>query len=191
MINSITSITQVPTATHVEDRKKLQDKRTTIEMEKQEGYEPKGEEQLKKVTYDKPKGTVDTKTIAALKRESEKAHEQLKELVEQLLKRQGYTWDKIIQGDFDDIKVDDIAVEEAKALIAEDGPLGAEKTSDRIVDFAIAISGGDKTKLEELKAAIDKGFKEAEEMLGGLPEVSKRTYDLVMEKLDKWYQENE
>ena len=34
--------------------------------------------------------------------------------------------------------------------IAEDGYWGVEKTSDRILDFAKALSGGDKDKADEL-----------------------------------------
>lgn len=75
-------------------------------------------------------------------------------------------------------------------MIAEDGPLGVETTSGKIVDFAKALSGGDKGKLEELKGAIEKGFNEAKRILGGtLPEISQKTYDSIMDKLSAW--ENE
>ena len=41
-------------------------------------------------------------------------------------------------------------------------------------------------KLEEMKAAFEKGFKEAEKTWGGeLPEICQRTYDKVFEKFDK------
>jgi hypothetical protein len=40
-----------------------------------------------------------------------------------------------------------------------------------------------------LKRAITEGFNQVKDMLGGLPEVSGRTYDLVMEKLDAWGEE--
>ncbi|QGU00421.1 hypothetical protein SYNTR_1827 [Candidatus Syntrophocurvum alkaliphilum] len=74
-------------------------------------------------------------------------------------------------------------------MIKEGGKLSAEKVSDRIVDFAKAISGGDKDKIELLKDAIKQGFEAASAALGGLPEVSEQTYDLVMQKLDAWMEE--
>lgn len=191
MITSVDSVVKAPPAKQAGEKVQRYDKKAPTDAEKEKNQKTLEQGDIKKVTYDKPKAARDEKTIAALKKESEKAYRQLRELVEQLLKRQGYNWSKIAEGDLEGIEIDQIAIDEAKALIAEDGPLGAEKTSERIFQFAVAISGGDKTKLEELKKAIDQGFKEVEGMLGGLPEVSQRTYELVMEKLDRWYQENE
>jgi hypothetical protein len=75
--------------------------------------------------------------------------------------------------------------EEAQDLISEDGYFGVEKTSQRIVDFAINAFGGDPEKLQQMKDAIDQGFTEAQEAFGGaLPEISQHTYDAIMEKLD-------
>ncbi|SES95522.1 hypothetical protein SAMN05660297_00996 [Natronincola peptidivorans] len=187
MIKSVNGIQQAPMTQQVHRKEKGKEKKTPANKEVQVEAAA-NDQQVKKVTYDKPKEASHEKTIAALKKESEKAYQQLRQLVEQLLKRQGYSWDKIKEKDFDELQIDSQAIEEAEALIAEDGLLGAEKTSERIVQFAIAISGGDKSKLEELKAAIDKGFKEVENMLGGLPEVSQKTYQLVMEKLEQWYE---
>lgn len=75
--------------------------------------------------------------------------------------------------------------EEAQQLISEDGYLGVEQTSDRIVDFAISAFGNDPSKLEEMRAAIEDGFQQAADAFGGsLPEISHQTYEAVMEKLD-------
>ena len=75
--------------------------------------------------------------------------------------------------------------EEAQELIAEDGYFGVEKTSQRIVNFAINGFGNDPAKLQEMKDAIDQGFLEAQEAFGGaLPEISQQTYDAIMKKLD-------
>ncbi len=87
----------------------------------------------------------------------------------------------------EEIEVDEKAVTEANELISEGGKFSPEAVSDRIVNFAKAISGGDTDKYELLKDAIEKGFNEAKELLGGsLPDISNKTYDLVMEKLDNW-----
>lgn len=131
----------------------------------------------------------DKATIDKLKAESKRTYEGLIRLIEDLLSRQGKTIKLIDPTEV--IEVDEQARLEAQQMIAEDGPLGVEAVSQRIVDFAIAISGGDKSKLDSLKAAIDEGFKKAEEILGGLPEISRQTYDLIMEKLDKWVKSNE
>lgn len=143
----------------------------------------KSEAVASKATYDKPK--VDHATIQRLKQESDRAYNSLKQIVAQLLERQGLTF-----RDWAMVEVDETARLEAKVLISEGGELSPEKVSDRIVDFAKALSGGDKEKLETLKDAIEKGFEAAAKALGGeLPEISQRTYELVMEKLDNWAQE--
>lgn len=151
-------------------------------------YIPSKEEKV--ITYKKPTTKVDTATIDRLKMESERAHEQLRNLVRQMLERQGVTLKDVKSGKVE-FKVDNQARLEAQAAIDEGGPLSAENVSNRIVDFAKAISGGDKSKFELLKNAIGEGFNAAKKALGGsLPEVSQKTYDLVMEKLDNWRNED-
>lgn len=121
--------------------------------------------------------------------ESDKAHSQLKELVRQLLENQGMTFRDLVGGD-KTVPVDEATRVKAQEMIGEGGFLSAESVSDRIVDFAKAISGGDKGKLETLRSAIDKGFAEAKKIFGGqLPEISAKTYDLIQEKLDAWQKE--
>lgn len=135
-----------------------------------------------------PKGHIyDKATIEQLKKDSERAYATLRQIVNDLLRRQGKSLD-ILQND-DVVEVDETARLEAKELIGANGPLGIEATSDRIVNFAKAISGGDRSKLNALRGAIDKGFKEAEKILGGLPEISQKTYERIMEKLDTWEEE--
>ena len=69
--------------------------------------------------------------------------------------------------------------------IAEDGYWGVSQTSQRILDFATALTGGDPDKIEEMRAAFQKGFKQAEKTWGGqLPDISQRTYDAVMKGFD-------
>jgi hypothetical protein len=76
--------------------------------------------------------------------------------------------------------------DEAQKLIADDGYWGVEQTSSRIADFAIAQIGDDPSKIDKVKAAIMQGFNEAKEAFGGkLPEISQKTIDAVMSKLDK------
>ena len=78
-------------------------------------------------------------------------------------------------------------IEQAKQDVADGGYWSAEKTSERLVEFAKAISGGDVKQKDALVAAIKEGFKQAEDLWGGkLPQISQDTYRLAMEKLDNW-----
>lgn len=139
-------------------------------------------EEKKKATYAKP----DRATIQRLKEESNQAYHQLREMVRQLLERQGLTFRDLATFE-GDIPIDEKTRLAAQAAIDEGGPMSPESVSDRIVDFAKAISGGDKSKLETLRGAIEKGFKAAAEAFGGkLPEISHKTYAMIMEKLDAW-----
>ncbi len=135
-------------------------------------------------TYSKP----DTEAIARLRAESEKAYSALRQLVEQMLERQGMTFLGLKGGEY--VEIDEATQVEAAALIAESGELSAEKVSDRIVDFAKALSGGDTGKIGILRGAIEAGFKAASDAFGGLlPEISQRTYDMITQKLDAWMKE--
>lgn len=82
--------------------------------------------------------------------------------------------------------------EEAQELISEDGYFGVEKTSQRIVDFAINAFGNDPEKLQQMKDAIDQGFLDAQKAFGGaLPEISQQTYEAIMQKLDAFAAQSE
>ena len=148
-------------------------------------YTP-GNSNIEKTTYDKPATKIDQEALAEVKKAADEANSRLKALVKELLARQGMTFKEAINSP-EDIEIDERAVAEANELISEGGKFSPEVVSDRIVNFAKAISGGDTDKYELLKDAIEKGFNEAKELLGGsLPEISNKTYDLVMEKLDNW-----
>jgi len=84
-----------------------------------------------------------------------------------------------------EINLGTLTAEDATELISEDGYFGVEKTSQRIVDFAINAFGADPAKLTQMKDAIEKGFQDAADAFGGmLPEISHQTYAAVIEKLD-------
>lgn len=115
---------------------------------------------------------------------------QLEDIVHKLIAGQGDAygkanniWQFLASGNF---TVDPATKAQAQADIAEDGYWGVNATSDRIVDFAVALAGDDPEKLEEMRAAFQKGFDQAAKTWGGeLPDISQRTYDAVMEKFDK------
>ena len=83
--------------------------------------------------------------------------------------------------------VDQAELLAAQQAIGEDGEWGAEKTAQRILDFAKALCGGDPSKIELLRDAVQKGFSQAEKLWGGqLPDVCGHTYDRVMQLFDEW-----
>ncbi|MBQ4099980.1 MAG: hypothetical protein IJC83_00375 [Oscillospiraceae bacterium] len=88
------------------------------------------------------------------------------------------------------IEIDFKTRETAKASIAEGGEYSVDAVAGRIIDFAKALSGGDKSKIETLKNAFIEGFEQARDAFGGeLPEISQQTYDEVMNRFDAWEQE--
>ena len=109
----------------------------------------------------------------------------LREMIAEILEEQ-FTTTRIAS---DDTSIDfrNLTPSEAKELISDEGYLGVEQTSDRIVQFALSLTGNDQDSLEEIKASINKGFEMAANALGGaLPDISMKTYDAVMDKLDTW-----
>lgn len=97
-------------------------------------------------------------------------------------------WRHLASGNF---TVTEAAKEDAQKAISEDGYWGVEKTSDRILEMAKALTGGDPDKIEQMRSAFEKGFKEATKTWGqDLPEISSKTYDAVMDKFDKWAEES-
>lgn len=141
-----------------------------------------------KVTYSASdaKKLSDTE-IAQLKAQADRSTEILKSLVEKLILKQGSTAN-LTQSLLNITNPSD--TQDAADSIAEDGEYGIEAISDRLVDFAKAISGSDKSKLSELKDAIDEGFSQATKAWGGeLPGICRQTYDRTMEKLNAWSEE--
>lgn len=114
----------------------------------------------------------------------------LQGLVANLLKEQGI--DTMVMAGDTEIDITALTPEEARELIADDGYFGVEQTSDRIFQFAVGIAGGDPSRLDAVKEGVEQGFQEALNAFGGqLPDISYKTYDAVMEKLDQWAAESE
>jgi hypothetical protein len=114
----------------------------------------------------------------------------LRGLVINILKEQGIALNistGTAETEIKDINLEELTQEEAAELIADDGYFGVEQTSDRIVDFAIGIAGGDPARIDAIMAGVEQGFNEALEVFGGsLPDISYSTYDAVIEKLNAW-----
>lgn len=129
--------------------------------------------------------------VAQMQADAETNKAQLLNIVKNEITRQGQAigesdniWHILASGDFEATPE---AIAQAKKDVAEDGYWGVEQTSDRIVEFAKALSGNDPSKAEELLDAFKKGFREATQAWGReLPDISKRTYEAVEAKFDAW-----
>ena len=127
--------------------------------------------------------------VSMLKSDLEDRQNQLKDIVSQMMSKQGVAigkaddiWSFLASGDF---TIDEAAKKKAQEEISEDGYWGVKQTSQRILDFANALTGGDPDQIENMRSAFEKGFKEATKAWGKeLPDISKQTYDAVMKGFD-------
>jgi hypothetical protein len=72
-------------------------------------------------------------------------------------------------------------------MVDEGGYFSAEETAARILDFAVAITGGDPGLVDLMRDAVNAGFRQAERRFGGeLPEISHQTLQAVMDGFDEW-----
>lgn len=79
----------------------------------------------------------------------------------------------------------------AAASLQEGGEWSVDAVATRLMDMAKALSGGDPSKIEELRTAVQKGFKAAGMDLGGkLPGICNDTYNEVMRRFDDWKKES-
>ena len=133
--------------------------------------------------------------VEKLKADADARTAQLRSLVEKMFLQQGQKitdsdsmWKFLASGDF---TVDKETAEAAKEAISEDGYWGVKQTSQRIFDMAVALSGGDSEKMDDMLEAFQKGFKQATKTWGKeLPDISQKTYAAVMEKFENYKKEN-
>lgn len=133
--------------------------------------------------------------VKQLKADQAARKEQFTSLVMDMIGKQGSTfaiaqddedsiWKFIASGDY---TVDEAAKAEAQEAISEDGYWGVEQTSQRIFDFALALTGGDEDKMDDMLDAFEKGFKEATKSWGSeLPDISQKTKEAVYAKFEEF-----
>lgn len=117
--------------------------------------------------------------------------ESFRRLVEGLLNDQaertglaGIDWSRFRNSE---LEVDDATRTAAQEAIGEGGPFSVEAVATRLLDFAVAVSGGDPSRIAVLRRAVERGFEAAERQWGGeLPEISQNTLEAVMEGFDQW-----
>jgi hypothetical protein len=86
-----------------------------------------------------------------------------------------------------DIEISPELRAEATEMIEEGGYFSVEETAARMLDFAVALTGGDPAQIEVMRDAVQRGFDQAERMFGGeLPEISHQTLEAVMNGFDEW-----
>ncbi len=129
--------------------------------------------------------------VEKLKADSQRQADSLKTLVEKMFLKQGQKfntaddmWKALANGN---LTVDPATAAQAKEDISENGYWGVEQTSQRIFDFAQALSGGDEDKMNQMLDAFKKGFQQATKSWGKeLPDISQRTYDAVLKKFEDY-----
>lgn len=146
-----------------------------------------GNQPAEALTYSKPRAVPDS--LAAMLQESNQKVEDFLNMLRPLLEQQGLTAAKVIKGE-QQLTVDQGTIDAAKAAIDEDGEMGVRKVSERILSFAKFAMGDDPAQLQKIRDAVELGFAQAKEMLGGvLPEISQKTYDTIMAEFDRWAKE--
>ncbi len=160
----------------------------------------KAEDSAKKTSFGEEAAAVyeaseDTKTertnlIEQMRADAQARTDQFRELVIQMFAKQGKVsnageiWKMLASGDF---SVDQATSQNAAKEISEDGYWGVKQTSERIFDFARALSGDDPEKMDDMLEAFKEGYDEATKAWGkDLPEISKQTYDAVLEKFEQF-----
>ena len=199
-VNGVTEVTNNIATTYtstinapVEDKKK--DSEVKVKSEAAAVYE-KSEDSSSKTSQTTGRETDRTKIIQQLKADDALRQQQLLDIVHKMMGKQAKTygiantdneddsiWKFLAKGDF---TVDAATKAQAQADISEDGYWGVNQTSERILDFAKALAGDNPDKLEQMRSAFEKGYKQAEKTWGGeLPEISKNTFDAVMKGFDE------
>ncbi len=152
-----------------------------------------------KSAYVSGQSAIDTHRIKSLKHQFQARNDVFQQMVVKLFRNMGMAVDSSLYDIADadeyanlkekiaELDVDDETRAQAQELIGDDGYYSAGDTSSRILDFAKALSGGDVSKMEVLREAVEKGFEQAESAWGGsLPDICRSTYDMLMRGFEDW-----
>ena len=130
--------------------------------------------------------------IAKLKKDQE-SRTSMQNLVQKLLNKQGSVFDLAngtnLAATFREAaaNADPDTIKAAQEAISDDGYWGIKQTSDRMVSMAIALTGGDTDKADEMISAIEKGFKQATKSWGeDLPDICQKTLEETKKKMNDW-----
>ena len=149
--------------------------------------------------------TKDTVTLSEITKQVDAKLATLRATVENLFstqsvkkgEAQGLNYDQIMEKYdgklkefYQNLEVDEKTRLTAQQEVSEDGFWGVKQTSERAIEYAKALSGGDPSKIELIKGAIEDGYKAAEKAWGGeLPEICQQTQAATLKGLDDWANE--
>lgn len=163
-------------------------KRATTSANTEMALNPeKAEEQKKlteyKETYKKP----DKLSADQIKAISDQRISSFQNMLEVMVGKQAKNFSKATFQNLSISKADQL---KAQAAIADGGEWSSEAVSKRILDMAKALSGGDASKISELRNAVEKGFDAATKQWGSeLPGICKETHDKIKKGFDDWEKE--
>lgn len=134
--------------------------------------------------------------VAKLQSVQEERQNQMMNLVRDLMGKQANTfaqssdmWQFLASGKY---TVDAATKAQAQADVSENGYYGVKQTSERMFEFAMALTGGDVEKMKDMQTAVEKGYKQAEKTWGGkLPDISRETLDATNKLFEDYYKEKE
>jgi hypothetical protein len=150
-----------------------------------------GEQQEQPLTYADPRSNKVTQSsdLAAMLEESDRKAQAIIDLIRPLVKQQGLNLSKVVKGE-QRLTADPATIKAAQDAIADGGEFSVQKTAERILSFAKAVIGADPSKLDAIRAAVEKGFADAADVLGGsLPDISQKTLDTIQAQFDRWKKE--
>ncbi|MCL2356732.1 MAG: hypothetical protein FWC70_06195 [Defluviitaleaceae bacterium] len=131
--------------------------------------------------------TIDQERVSRLWSQHEARVDSFRQMIETLFNQQAERQGLANGWTFREIEVTDEMRAEAQSMIDEGGYFSVEATAGRILDFAVALTGGDPARIDVMRDAVQRGFDQAERMFGGeLPEISHQTLEAVMNGFDEW-----
>lgn len=144
----------------------------------------------------------DTSAIARMRAEAKSQNTMLRRMAERLITEQYENGNELFQLLYGhkavqlnpnirvkkpELKTEAQVREYAQETAGDNGYYGVKQTSGRIIDFAKALSGGDISKIEPFRKAVENAFSDARVELGSpLPEITQSTYSAVMQGFDEW-----
>jgi hypothetical protein len=130
---------------------------------------------------------VDQERVSRLWDAHKERVESFRQMVETLLGKQAERQGLAEGWSIRDIEITDELRAEAAEMVAEGGYFSVEETASRILDFAVALTGGDPAQIDVMRNAVQRAFDQTERMLGDqMPDITRETHAAVMKGFDEW-----
>lgn len=118
---------------------------------------------------------------------NQKQFENFKQFIKKSICKQGEKSNSNLFGHNLNVSVQES--QKAAASISDGGKYSVDAVATRIMDMAISLADGDKTKIQVLRDNVKKGFKAAGYEFNngkGLPDICNKTYDEIMKRFNEW-----